>query len=100
MGVGGISRGGGSTGLLWGDESRGDLDSFEAQLLPAGQALDLASSATLGVSAEIPQVAPVGEAAGLQDVEGATGKATWRRRLSPRHRDAVNSFFSTAADDQ
>ena len=86
--------------MLWGDESRGDLDQFEAQLLPPGQRADLENSATLGVAAEVPEVAPVAEGSGLQDVQGATGKATWRRRLNPRHRAAVSHFFSSAADDE
>jgi hypothetical protein len=94
-GAGGVSRGGSSTGLLWGDESRGDLDQFEAQLLPPGQFLDAENSATIGVGTEVPEVAPVAEGAGLVDVSGATGKATWRRRLHPRHRDAVSEFFKT-----
>ena len=92
-GVGGVTRGGSSTGLLWGDESRGDLDQFESKLLPPGQALDVEHSATLGVQTDVPEVAPVAEGAGLIDVEGSTGKATWRRRLHPRHKDAVAEFF-------
>ncbi len=96
----GISRGGSSTGILWGDESQGDLDKFEAKLLTPGQFLDPEHSATLGVSTEVPEVAPVGEAGGLVDVDGATGKAVWRRRLNPRHRDAVSAFFGgTQADE-
>ncbi|MCB9902984.1 MAG: hypothetical protein H6831_01110 [Planctomycetes bacterium] len=98
-GVGGISRGGSPTGLLWGDESRGDLDQFESKLLPPGQALDLESSATIGLGTDVPEVAPVAEGAGLVDVEGATGKATWRRRLHPRHRDAVSEFFKAPTDE-
>jgi hypothetical protein len=99
-GVGGVTRGGGSTGLLWGDESQGDLEKFEPKLLPPGQFLDLENSATMGIATDVPEVAPNAEASGLVDVEGATGKATWRRRLNPRHRDAVSSFFSTSADDE
>jgi len=98
-GVGGISRGGGSTGLLWGDESVGDRDRFETKLLPPTQFLDLESSARVGLGADVPEVAPVGEGAGLVDVEGSAGKAAWRRRLSPRHRHAVSTFFSSSEDD-
>jgi hypothetical protein len=35
----------------------------------------------------------------LVDVDGATGKATWRRRLHPRHRDAVSEFFEAPTFD-
>lgn len=47
----------------------------------------------------MPEVAPVEEGAGLADVEGATGRATWRRRLNPRHRAAVKTFFSGTTDE-
>ena len=97
-GAGSVSRGGSSAGLLWGDESRGDLDQFESKLLPPGQFLDADNSATIGVGTDVPEVAPVAEGAGLVDVEGATGKATWRRRLHPRHRDAVSEFFKSPTD--
>ena len=93
-GVGGITRGGSSTGLLWGEESQTDSSRFETKRLSSAQFLDLQNSATLGVAADAPEAAPLGEGAGLVDVEGASGEASWRRRLSPRHRDAVKNFFS------
>jgi hypothetical protein len=31
-------------------------------------------------------------------VAGARGEAVWRRRLAPRHRDAVERFFSGAGE--
>jgi hypothetical protein len=93
-GVGGITRGGSSTGLLWGRESETDASRFETKRLSSAQFLDLQHSAAVGVAADAPEAAPVGEGAGLVDVEGSTGEASWRRRLSPRHRDAVSTFFS------
>jgi hypothetical protein len=48
------------------------------------------------VTVEAPEVAPEGEAAGLSEVAGAQGEAVWRRRLAPRHRDAVERFFTGA----
>ena len=33
------------------------------------------------------------EGAGLVEVGASTGKSAWRRRLAPRHRQAVKSFF-------
>ena len=94
-----MGRGGSSTGLLWGDASRDDLASFESRLLPGAAAPDLANSATFDLQVDAPEVAPDAEGAGLVDVEGSTGKAAWRRRLSPRHRDAVRAFFSGPEDE-
>ena len=98
--MGGIDRGGSSTGLLWGEESQTDASRFETKRLSSAQFLDLQSSRALGVAADAPEAAPVGEGAGLVDVEGATGEASWRRRLSPRHRDAVSTFFSKSERKQ
>ena len=53
----------------------------------------------MSVELDVPEVAPVEEGAGLVEVEGATGRATWRRRLKPRHRDAVKAFFSGSTDE-
>jgi len=97
-GIGGISRGGSSTGLLWGDESEGDHDRFRPELLPSSRFLDIEHSATLAVGEDAPEVAPIGEDAGRVDVAGAEGEAAWRRRLSPRHRDAVQEFFSSGEE--
>lgn len=85
--------------MLWGDESEGDLEKFESKLLPPGQFLDLESSAPISQELDVPEVAPVAEGAGLAEVEGATGRATWRRRLHPRHREAVKAFFSGSTDE-
>ncbi len=90
-------RGGGPTGLAWGDEANGGR--FESNLLPGGKFSDYEHSAPLGESVDVPEVAPVGESAGLVDVQGSTGEAAWRRRLSPRHRDAVREFFSHGKDE-
>ncbi len=96
-GLGGVSRGGGSTGLLWGDESEGEA--FESKLLRPSRFPDIENSAALAESVDVPEVAPDGEGAGLVDVQGSTGEAAWRRRLSPRHREAVQEFFSHGKDD-
>jgi len=93
-GVGGPGPGGGRSGLRFGAESGVDSGRFEAKLLPPGRLVDLESSAAVGLEREAPEVAPDGEGAGLVEVEGSEGKAAWRRRLSPRHREAVREFFS------
>lgn len=93
-GVGGVDRGGSSTGLLWGETSDVDREAFAPRLLSPSRFLDLERSGAIGVSVEAPEVEAAAESAGLVDVEGAAGEASWRRRLSPRHRDAVRTFFS------
>lgn len=93
-GVGGIDRDGASTGLLWGEAADHDREGFQPRLLTPSRFLDLESSGALGLAADAPEVAPAGEGAGLVDVEASPGQASWRRRLSPRHRDAVKTFFS------
>lgn len=93
-GTGGITRGGGSGGDLFGDDWRDDLEGFKATRLPSARHADPGSSTTVAVTVEAPEVAPEGEAAGLVDVGGAEGEAVWRRRLAPRHRGAVERFFS------
>ncbi len=85
--------GGGSTGLLWGDEAGGDQSRFEPRLLSPARFPDLENSTRIAVGTDAPEVLPEGQGAGLLEVEAARGKATWRRRLSPRHRDAVRQFF-------
>jgi len=60
--------------------------------------MDLERSGVLGVNATAPEIAPEDEAAGLVEVEASGGGSAWRRRLAPRHRGAVKSFF--AASDE
>jgi len=93
-GVGGIDRGGSSTGLLWGEAAGHQREGFQPRLLTPSRFLDLESSSAVGLAADAPEVAPSEEGAGLVDVETSPGKASWHRRLSPRHRDAVRTFFS------
>jgi|GEM_PF-1116396 len=93
LNLGGPSREGGSTGVQWGDESAGDPSRFASRLLSPSRFADLAESETIGLGVDAPEVAPEGQGAGLLDVQGAEGEVSWRRRLSPRHRDAVREFF-------
>ena len=92
-GRGGINRGRGDAELTWGAESPGRTDEFEARILPPSQARDPKDSTILGVGAAAPGVDAQGGASGLTEVDASAGKAAWRRRLSPRHRRAVGSFF-------
>ena len=99
-GRGGINRGRGDAPLTWGEESADLVGRFEAQLLPSATGLDPEHSATLGVGGATPEVKPEAEAAGRGDVKASTGRTSWRRRISPRHRDAVRRFFDDSKEDQ
>jgi hypothetical protein len=80
--------------MIWGEETPGRVDQFEARALPSAERLDLESAQLLGVSAATPRTDANGEGAGLVDVEASLGESSWRRRLAPRHRAAVQEFFS------
>ncbi len=96
-GRGGVSRGRADAPMMWGDESAGQLDRFQAKVLPRSQRFDPESSATLGVGAAAPTVRPDAEGAGLTDTGKADPRLSWRRRLSPRHKRAVKDFFRSDA---
>jgi len=96
-GRGGINRGRADAPMIWGDESPGQSDQFDAKLLPKARLKDLESSNLLGIGAGAPEVDANAEGAGRVDVEASTGKTAWRRRLSPKHRRAVGSFFTNGS---
>jgi hypothetical protein len=92
-GRGGVSRGRGDAALEYAGETPGRTDLFEARELGAAEWLDPESTAIVGVGASAPAVAPEGGAAGLVEGEASAGKAAWKRRVAPHHREAVQSFF-------
>lgn len=96
-GVGGVNRGRGDAELTWGEEAGGSAERFQPTALDPARYLDPASSALIGVGSTSPPVTPEAEAGGLGPVEGSAGGQAWRRRLAPRHRQAVRGFFGPAA---
>ena len=90
----GVSRGRADAKMIWGEESP-ELANELARALPAAEYLNLEETAVLGVGSSAPTIEPSAEAAGLSEVDASLGKAAWRRRLSPRHRKAVRSFFQS-----
>lgn len=99
-GAGGISRGRADAPMIWGDESPGRTDQFEAKALPDAEYIDAENSQILGVGSASPTVEPTAEGGGAVEVSASAGQAAWRRRLSPRHRRAVGTFFTTTRQDQ
>ncbi len=79
--------------MTWGEELASRSQEFEAESLPRGQALDPEDSTLLGVGIAAPEENAQGEGGGLVEGSATRGKTAWRRRLSPRHRRAVRSFF-------
>lgn len=77
--------------MFWGDESEGGR--FESKKLAPGLARDPENSTLLGIGKRAPTIDAAGEAAGGASVETSEGQAAWRRRLAPRHRRAVGTFF-------
>ena len=79
--------------MTWGEESEGRSEDFEARALDPARYLDPETSAQLGVSSTAPEVDAQDESGGLVDVKASGGRSAWRRRLAPRHRNAVKAFF-------
>lgn len=98
-GRGGVTRGRGDAELTWGDEADKQGTKFKEVVLPKGL-LDRPKDEIIAIQ----RVAPNEEAAataprsGRRDDESAAGQATWNRRLSPRHRNAVRKYFDTAKE--
>jgi hypothetical protein len=87
--------------MIWGEETAGRTDQFEAKVLPRAGYEDSEHSFLLGVGSTQPETAVQAEAGGLTNVEASAGKTAWRRRLSPKHRRAVGTFFTkpTSSND-
>jgi len=93
-----VSRGPGEAALSFSGETPGRSDAFEARELPPAEFLDPESSVLLGVGATAPTVDPVGEQAGASAGGASAGRASWKRRIAPHHREAVQGFFGRGKD--
>lgn len=92
-GRGGVSRGRGDAALEFSGETPGRTDEFEAHQLSPAERLDPESTAIVGVGASAPDVEPTAQAGGLVETRASGGRAAWKRRVAPHHRDAVQGFF-------
>lgn len=93
-GRGGVSRGRGDAEMTWGEETSGDTDRFEAKALPEASYSDPEHSTVVGIGAAAPRIEPVVEPGGQLDVTTSGGETAWKRRLAPRHRRAVQTYFT------
>lgn len=97
-GSGGVSRGRADAALSSGHESPHASGAFEAKRLDPARVADAEQLQLLGVGSTTPEALDVGEAAGLEALGPDSGNAAWRRRLAPRHRHAVGTFFGGGAE--
>ena len=97
-GQGGVSRGRADAPLSLGHESPHTSGAFEARRLDPARVADSEQMQLLGVGSTTPEALDAGEAAGLQALGPDAGNAAWRRRLAPRHRHAVGTFFGGDAE--
>jgi len=95
MGGGAPGPGGGGSPLTFGREAPDRADAFAPRRLSPSGLSDLEHSQVIGVASAAPEVAPVGEAATGSAFGTGGDETSERRRLAPRHRRAVERFFST-----
>jgi hypothetical protein len=93
-GSGGVNRGRGDAPMAWGKGTEGETDRFQVKPLTPGSEPDPRRSTLLGVSASEPDVKPELEGSSRVDAAASPGSVAWRRRLAPRHREAVKAFFT------
>jgi len=98
-GRGGVSRGPGPAGLDFSGQTDGSSEEFEAETLPSAEFLDPESTGLVGVGGTAPTVAPDGSSSGRVETRASSGNSTWKRRVAPRHREAVQGFFGGGKKD-
>lgn len=95
-GRGGTTRGRADAELTWGDESDLNGTKFKETILPPGFN-ELPKDEVVRVDLTAPQIEDTAASAKTAGREQgpASGRATWNRSLSPRHRDVVRKYFET-----
>ena len=93
-GSGGVNRGRADAELAWGKEEDRQGAKFKEVVLPEGF-LDQPNDDVLAIQEATPndpavETAPHGAA---KTMNPASGRATWNRRLNPKHRSVVRQFF-------
>lgn len=82
--------------MTWGDESDQNNAKFKEVLLPPG-ILDQPRDDVIGVTRSEPEVEPAESAprAPRRLIDPASGAETWKRKVSPRHREIVKKYFDS-----
>ncbi len=93
-GRGGVNRGRGDAALEYSNRSDTDTSKLDVKRLPPGVAAPREWS-IVGMRRTAPESDAQRDNTGGSAGTAGTGKVTWRRRLAPRHRDAIRRFFSS-----
>jgi hypothetical protein len=95
-GKGGITRGPADASLNYGHETNDQGVKFKETVLPKGF-LDDPKDDIQGITFAPPEenVAEFAPRGAVRESDPSTGKATWNRKLSPRHREVVQQYFSS-----
>lgn len=95
-GSGGVNRGRADAELTWGEETDEQGLKFKETVLPPGFQED-PKDEVQGISLAPPEGTPDASAprAADRNVDAASGRETWDRRLRPRHRDVVREYFGS-----
>ncbi len=82
--------------MTWGDESDKKNSKFKEAVLPPGL-LDLPRDEVIGITRSEPEVEPAESAprGPRRLVDPASGSETWKRKVSPRHREVVKKYFDS-----
>jgi hypothetical protein len=99
-GRGGTTRGGAAAKLTWGDEAEANGAKFKEIVLPPGTP-DQPDKEIISQSASAPEVEPASSAPRIagRTAGAESGRQTWNRTLSPRHRAAVRQYFDPRSTD-
>jgi hypothetical protein len=92
-GRGGINRGRGDAALQFAGQTEGDTGAFQAQKLPRGR-VPPKDWHLVGVTQASPEAAPVRDSTAGSAGATGSGRAAFRRRLAPHHREVVRRFFT------
>ncbi|MEZ5976954.1 MAG: hypothetical protein R3F34_01885 [Planctomycetota bacterium] len=93
-GGGAPSRGPGAAPLTYGREAPDRADAFAPKRLTPAGLRDLEHSQVVGVGSTAPEVDAQGEGATSNEFGREGTQSGERRRLAPKHRRAVERFFS------
>jgi len=95
-GKGGVTRGRGDADLNYGHETDDQGVKFKETVLPKGF-LDDPSEEVLRLTFSAPEVDVADSAprSAARENDPSTGRATWNRKLSPRHREVVKEYFNS-----
>jgi hypothetical protein len=95
-GQGGINRGRADAQLTYGDESESDESRFQSVVLPPGF-LDRPEGDLVRITKTAPTTEPAATAKRSQQrqLDPASGRATWTRRLQPKHQRIVRHYFNS-----